>query len=169
MPTSLETAGQVMEVVPLVMRTMRAEMRARRGRDLSVPAFRALGYIRRHPGASLSALAEHIGLTLPSASKLVEGLVERRLVMRRVDVDDRRRMTLDLTAKGRDLLESAYNSALGAMARYLARLSDQERADVLRAMEILNPIFAGSIENEIALHAVTAVAHEPNDRRVAVR
>ena len=69
------TARELMEVVPLVMRTFRAEMRGSRANDLSVPQFRALGFVHRKPGTSLSDVAEHIGLALPSMSKLIDGLV----------------------------------------------------------------------------------------------
>lgn len=167
MPTPIETAGQVMEVVPLVMRTMRAEMRARRGPDLSVPQFRALGYVRRHPGSSLSALADHIGLTLPSASKLIDVLVDRRLVIRRIHLGDRRRMTLDLTMRGSTLLESAYNAAQVSLANHLAGLSEQERSDVVRAMELLNPIFARSTPKVTAKQG--AIRHEQNGHSVVSR
>jgi len=68
-----ECARQVLETVPLVMRTVRAEMRRRRTADLSVPQFRTLNFLNRQAGASLSQVAEHIGLTLPSMSLLVEG------------------------------------------------------------------------------------------------
>ncbi len=164
MATPIETAGHVMEAVPLVMRTMRAEMRARRGSDLSVAAFRALGYVRRNPGSSLSALAEHMGLTMPSASKLIDGLVERKLVIRRVFAGDRRRMTLDLTARGSALLESAYNSALSAMANHLAELSEQEQSDVIRAMKILQPIFARSSSKSTESSAAAPFARQTSGR-----
>jgi DNA-binding MarR family transcriptional regulator len=158
-----------MEVVPLVMQSIRAEMRAGRGHDLSVPAFRALGYVRRHPGSSLSALADHIGLTRPSASKLVDGLVSRKLVVRRIYVGDRRRMTLELSARGRELLNTAHNSALQAMAKDLAGLDEQQRSDVIRAMEILNPIFAGTRTKDTTLAAAVRMGRGQNGRRAAVR
>ena len=40
-----ETARQVLEVVPLVMRTVRTEMRRHRAHHLSVPQFRTLGFV----------------------------------------------------------------------------------------------------------------------------
>jgi DNA-binding MarR family transcriptional regulator len=89
-----ECARQVLETVPLVMRTVRAEMRRHRAADLSVPQFRTLTFLSRQAGASLSQVAEHIGLTLPSMSSLVEGLVERKLILRNTHSVDRRRVTL---------------------------------------------------------------------------
>src|SRR6266536_982420 len=99
--TANECAGELLEVVPLIMRYIRIEMRRSRGSDLTVPQFRTLAFLTTNEGASLSSLADHIGLTLPSASKLVDGLVERKLVQRKTCPDDRRRMTLLLTGSGR--------------------------------------------------------------------
>ncbi len=42
-----------MEAVPLVMRFIRADMRAINATDMSVPQFRTLAFLDRNPGASL--------------------------------------------------------------------------------------------------------------------
>ncbi len=75
-------AQQIVDVVPLVMRIIRNRLRERRAADINVSQFRALLYLNRNHGASLSDLADHIGLTPPSMSKLIEGLVARKLVSR---------------------------------------------------------------------------------------
>ena len=100
-------AAALIEVVPLVMRALRAEMRRHRSADLSVPQFRVLAFVDRRRGATLSEVAEHIGLTLPSASRMVDGLVARNLLTRGISPSDRRFVALALTAQGRSRLESA--------------------------------------------------------------
>ena len=140
--SSKECAREVLDVAPLVMRTVRAEMRRHRAADLSVPQFRTLAFLSRQPGASLSAVAEHIGLTLPSMSTLVEGLVERKQVVRRIALDDRRRITLTLTAHGQAALAATHTATEAHLAEKLARLSADERELVVQAMRILHPLFA---------------------------
>src|SRR5690242_4427095 len=103
-----ETAQQILEIVPIVMRTIRAEFHEERSSDLSVAQFRALAYIKNNDGASLSSLAAHIGLTLPSMSKLIDGLVSRELVIRSSHSADRRKICLQLTGAGRSKLAAAY-------------------------------------------------------------
>src|SRR5512137_2718402 len=100
-------AQEILEVVPAVMRIIRAEMRRHRTADLSVPQFRTLAFIDRNVAASLSDVAEHIGLTLPSMSKIVDGLVMRKLVTRQTHPTDRRRMTLALTPRGQTALQTS--------------------------------------------------------------
>lgn len=135
-------AQEVLEVVPQVMRAIRAELRRHRTADLSVPQFRTLAFIDHNANASLSSVTEHIGLTLPSMSKIVDGLVTRKLVTRQTDPIDRRRMTLTLTKSGQAALEASRAATRACLAESLATLTDAERATVVKAMDALRPIFS---------------------------
>ncbi len=146
-----ETAAELLDVVPLIMRSIRAEMRAHRAVDLSVPQFRALAYLNHREGASLSDVADHLGLTLPSMSKLIDGLVERKLVTREFDSVDRRRVTLALTARGHAILQTSHASTQAHLAEVLATLSSAERATIVQAMRALRPLFASEREKELTL------------------
>lgn len=136
-----EVALDVMETVPLVMRAMRAEMRQHRQGDLSVPQFRALAYLRRQPGSSLNSLAEHLGLTPASTSKLVDILVERQLLERRLSSEDRRRITLTLTPAGLAVWEESFRHTQAHFARRLAKLNEVEREMLQVSMQLLRPLF----------------------------
>ena len=67
--------ARVLEVSPPVVRVLRNLMRTNRLQGLSVPQFRALALLNRTPNASLSMVAEHVGSSLPAASRMVDGLV----------------------------------------------------------------------------------------------
>jgi DNA-binding MarR family transcriptional regulator len=136
-----ECAREMLEVVPTIMRAIRSQMRSHRTPDLSVPQFRALNFLGRHQGASLSDVAEHIGLTRPSASKLIDGLVDRGLVSRKGSLEDRRRIRLGLTNKGRVTLRTAWAAAHADLASRVATLPSGEQASVERAMRTLRPLF----------------------------
>ena len=144
-------AQQVLEVVPLVMRTIRGKLRKHRAADISVPQFRALGYINRNEGASLSDLADHIGLTLPSMSKLVDGLVIRKLVTRTAHSQDRRRMCLSLTAQGREELKASYKHTEKFLTGILSGLTEEELKTVSHAMRVLRGLFLHEHEEELIL------------------
>ena len=138
-----QAARSLLRGVPLVMRTVRAEMRARGTAFLSVPQFRALNFVDHHPEASLSEMAAHIGVTLPSMSRLVDGLADRKLLIRRGHAEDRRRLTMSLTGPGRALLQAAHEAAESALASRLSALGSKDLTVVVRAMEILHSVFAG--------------------------
>lgn len=144
MTSAIDAAREVLEVVPLVMRTIRAEMRSHRGLDLTVAQFRALLFIHRQSGTPLAQLADFLGMTAPSASRMVDGLVERRLVVRADSALDRRRLALGLTAEGQDLLDRAREGTLERLAQRLDSLSASQRGHLLRALEDLRPAFAPS-------------------------
>jgi DNA-binding MarR family transcriptional regulator len=136
-----ECARQLLDTTPQLMRFIRAEMRNHRGHDLSVPQFRTLTFISRNPEVSLSHLADHLGLTLPSTSKLVDGLVNQKIVTRRESKEDRRRLTLALTKNGEDILHVARVATQNHLKVVLRELSTDELSTVVRAMNLLQPLF----------------------------
>jgi DNA-binding MarR family transcriptional regulator len=135
MEDEAELASKLVEVIPLVMR-------ANRSLDLSVPQYRALGFVVRHPSVSLSQVAEHQGLTLGAASRLVDGLITRGLVERRVSTEDRRFVTLHVLPDGESTLAQARQRTEQALARMLAALPVADQEIILRAMEPLRAVFA---------------------------
>jgi len=142
LPSSDECAHIVFDVVPQVMQKLRAEMRKRRGPEISVLQLRALNFLRRNPGATLSAVAEYVGLTLPSMSSQVSGLVARNLIDRSISSEDRRFVTLNLTEQGRTLMETARQGTQESLAKTISALSAEERGVVVEAMNLLARVFA---------------------------
>jgi len=136
-----ETAHQVLDTIPVVMRTIRAEFRNQRSTDLSVPQFRTLAFIKNNDGASLSSLANHIGLTLPSMSKLVDGMVSRGLVGRDEHQKDRRRICLRLTPQGKRELEAAHGHTQAFLADKMSSLTKEELTIITHSMQILKNLF----------------------------
>jgi DNA-binding MarR family transcriptional regulator len=78
----------------------------------------------------LSDLAERMGITAPTASRAVDGLVDLGLLVRQTDPDDRRAVRIDLTPPGRKRVEERKALAAKAMAPSVASLSAQDRAQL---------------------------------------
>jgi DNA-binding MarR family transcriptional regulator len=135
-------AALLLETVPAVMRNIRTQMRAQRTAGISVAQFRALGYVGRHAGASLSAVAEHLGLTPPATSRLVDGLVARGMMRREVSPADRRAVMLALTPEGEALQAQARAGALSALVVQVAELPEGERVALMAALRQLRALFA---------------------------
>jgi DNA-binding MarR family transcriptional regulator len=133
---------ELMDTAPQIMQAIRAEMRRGRGSDISIPQFRTLAFIQRNPDSSLSNLAEHLGRTLPSVSKLVDGLVKQELIIRQESRTDRRCLTLMLTNAGASIINSARTSAQVNFAKKLNHLSDSQLETIYEAMQLLRPIFS---------------------------
>lgn len=141
-----ECAREVLDVVPLAMRVIRTQLRKHGAREVSVPQFRTLAYLNRNEGTSLSDVAEHIGLTLPSMSVLVDGLVSRGLIVRQTHPEDRRRMTLGLTERGRKKLRMAREATASYLEEKLGTLSGAERGTLIQAMQVLREVFTKAID-----------------------
>lgn len=136
-----ECAELVIASVPAVMSTFRAEMRAGRPTELSLPQFRTLIHLQFRATLSISEIAEHLGLALSTTSQLVDGLVKRGYMTRESAADDRRRAVITLTEDGRAMLESVRAKALARMAERLSDLSATERQAVAEAMRALGRVF----------------------------
>jgi DNA-binding MarR family transcriptional regulator len=134
-------AADVLETAPLVHWFIRTQMRVYR-RGLSLPQFRCLMKIGRQPSASLSVVAEHLGASLPTASRIVAGLVDKRLLARQNAVRDRRQVSLVLTPRGQAMLSAARAATQRKMQKELNVLNAKQSAAVVDAMEILKRVFA---------------------------
>lgn len=131
------TAEVVLESVPPVMRAIRARMREGRVEGLSVPQFRALLYVRRHPGTDLSSVAEHLGASMPSASELVSRLVRDGLMARTADPASRRRVRLSLSEEGDRLLSEARGRTLDWLTLRLSTAPPERLARIEAALREL--------------------------------
>lgn len=74
--------------------------------DLTLPQYRVLIHLSEGKEAP-SVLADKLGVSRPSVTGVVDGLVCRGLVARDHDAEDRRRVGHTLTDAGKELLESA--------------------------------------------------------------
>ena len=143
-----EAARELLEVIPIVMREIRSEMRSRRSPDLTVPQFRALAFVNRNVGSSLLEVANHLGLTPPSTSRLVDGLIERSMMLREDHPADRRRVRLTITDLGQKILETSRQDTLTYLAGKLSSVRADDREVIFEAMKALQPIFTSGAQTK---------------------
>jgi len=134
-------AHALMDTAPQIMQAIRVEMRRSRGSTISIPQFRTMRFIQKNPDSSLSYLAEHLGLTLPSVSKLIDGLVKQKLVTRKASTSDRRKLTLLLTQAGTTIVDSARTDARAHLAQKLKDLPEADLQTISQALQLLQPLF----------------------------
>src|SRR5262245_58520757 len=89
-------------------RSMRDLMRFVKDADLTMGQYTTL--IRLHYGdtCGISEIANHLGITNPAASQLIDRLVQMGLIERVEDPTDRRAKQLSLTPKSRTLLQASF-------------------------------------------------------------
>lgn len=136
-----ECAKELLELVPLIMRDIRCEMRSRRTAELAVPQFRTMIFVDQNKGASLSEAADHIGLTLPSMSKMVDNLTRSGLMTREEHPKDRRRVKLAITSRGLKILETSKKGTIKYLAEKLNGVSPKDLETIAKAVKAMRPIF----------------------------
>ena len=110
---------------------------------LSAPKLSALSVLAFGGPASLSALARAEQVTAPTMSKLVGDLEGEGLVAKRADRTDKRAVRIEVTAKGRSLMEAGRKRRLALLRGRLAELPRVELETLAAAAEIMLRLAAG--------------------------
>lgn len=104
---------------------------------LSAPRLSALSVLAFAGPQSLSALAKIEQVSAPTMSKLVAELETAGLALKRADRADRRGVRIEITARGRALLEKGRQQRLALLRGRLARLSRAEQDKLAAAAELM--------------------------------
>ena len=119
--------------------------------DMPRSGARAVGGIARN-GANLRNVAEELGISKQAASQLVDVLVLRGYCQRIPDADDRRRISVGLTERGRAAAVEI-NRAVSRVDRALVDRFGEQRVRDLR--EVLGGLAALGDELEAQHHPST--------------
>ncbi|HEY9642874.1 MAG TPA: MarR family transcriptional regulator [Coleofasciculaceae cyanobacterium] len=138
---STQCATELMETIPPIMQFIRAEMRSQSASLLSVPQFRVLAFLNRHPGVSLSEVAEHLGVTRATASAMTDRLVQRGFVSRTEHPQERRQVVLNLTEPGSVHLQQSREKTRDTIAGLMHNLTEEQLVSVAAGLAVLRKVF----------------------------
>ena len=131
-PDPAELAAELRLVLGQLIRRMRAES------SFPMPKAVVLGRLDRQGPQTVSDLAAAERMRPQSMAQTVSDMEEAGLVERRGDPADRRRMLVDLTKEGRDLLEANRRERVGWLAEGIDQeFSGSERAALAKALPLL--------------------------------
>lgn len=107
MPSSPDLTEAIRQLIDVITtRSMRERAHFVKASGLSMPQFGILMHLYYSNNCGISHLGEHMDISAPAASQLVDRLVQHGLVERTEDPNDRRAKQLTLTPKGRELIET---------------------------------------------------------------
>ena len=86
---------------------------------------------------SVKELGDRLGLSLPGASRMVDGLLRRGWIERREDPADRRMKRVGITPDGRTVIARIETARLAGLEDYAASLSTEQRARLSSALSDL--------------------------------
>jgi DNA-binding MarR family transcriptional regulator len=104
---------------------------------LSMSQLGALFHIHRMGHSGVTDLGEHLGVTSPAASQMLDRLVEQGLILRTEDPSDRRAKQIVLTEEGLRVLEQSMPARQMWLQELAAALSDSEKASVTEALALI--------------------------------
>ncbi|MBI4329106.1 MAG: MarR family transcriptional regulator [Chloroflexi bacterium] len=105
--------------------------------ELTMPQLRGLFVLLNDGPSRMGALAASLGVTLSSATGLVDKLVQGGLVERWPDPEDRRSVICALSPKGRELAERLLQLRRSQWEEKLGGLSEEELASATQGLDSL--------------------------------
>ncbi len=117
--------------------SMRERAHFAKATGLSMPQFGILMQLHYRHNCGVSDLSERFDITSAAASQLVDKLVQSGLIQREEDPHDRRAKLLNLTEKGRDLIQQSMEERYRWVDQLAGKLTAEERAKVSEALNIL--------------------------------
>jgi len=103
---------------------------------VTLPQLRVLFKVKGNPGITTRQLAESLGITVSTASGLVNKLAQAELVTRGTNQQDRRQIPLEITEAGRELAGELAAYARPFVQEVAAGLGDKLE-DTTAALEML--------------------------------
>ena len=112
--------------------------------NLTISQLKALVVLDTKGSLTVSQVATRLGIGRPSASILVEQLVQLNLVAREEDRQDRRRSLVTLTADGREFMERLYH-LYDPLGSWLEQLSDDALGSLAGGFKALSEVIERSM------------------------
>ena len=104
---------------------------------LSMPQFSVLMQLHYRGACGMSEISERFEVTAAAASQLVDKLVQSGFIKREEDPHDRRAKLLNLTDRGKELIQRGIEERYRWVDQLAERLTAEERVQVSEALNIM--------------------------------
>jgi DNA-binding MarR family transcriptional regulator len=140
MATRSSTAELASVLRPALLRLTRLIRIQRVDTSITLTQLSVLAAVEKNGAMSPGEIAAYERVQPPSMTKVLASLEDRGLVARTVHPTDRRQAVIELTDAGRELIHSERRSRDLWFSQQLARLSDEERALLRKALPLLDKL-----------------------------
>jgi DNA-binding MarR family transcriptional regulator len=138
-PASTPTTAEIIEALaPLLAHQRRAWAARCQARGLSIIGFQVLALLEMHGPMPMSRLADELGVALPNATGIISRMVERGMLARSHDTDDRRVVLVSLTDDGMRLIGGMEEERRARMTRLIGLLDEEQQQRLLSAVSDLH-------------------------------
>jgi DNA-binding MarR family transcriptional regulator len=127
----------VAAMADLVAERRRSSMAWLRGCDISLAQLHVVSTLYEQGDMTVGSLADALSISAPSASGIVDRLVERGMLARVRSEDDRRTVRVSLAEGGRQLTEQMHGIGAQQLRSILDELSDEDLGELARLAGLL--------------------------------
>jgi len=118
-------------------RSMRGWGRYAKSTGLSMPQFSIMMQLHHKGACGMSEVSERFEITPAAASQLVDKLVQSGFIVREEDPHDRRAKLLNLTDKGRELVQQGIEERYRWVDQLAVTITAEEKTKVTEALNIM--------------------------------
>ena len=102
--------------------------------EVTLTQYRTLVVLASRGPQNLAGLAEAVGVTPATATRMCDRLVRKDLIRRRTERDDRRQLRVALTVKGRSLVDAVTVRRRQEIARIMSEIPVEQQAILVQAL-----------------------------------
>jgi DNA-binding MarR family transcriptional regulator len=143
MQTKAQDALELPARLRLAIARMARRLRQEAGDELSPSSMAALATIENRGPLTPSELAEYEGIKRPTATRVLQRLLEAGLIERTADPSDGRSAVVSVTRDGAALLRRLRSRKTAYLAKRLRELPDDDVKALERAAEVLERLLDG--------------------------
>jgi DNA-binding MarR family transcriptional regulator len=132
-----DTSDSVIDAVLLASRVLvavAARSLADMAEEVTLTQYRTLVVLASRGPQNLAGLAEAVGVTPATATRMCDRLVKKKLIVRKAERDDRRQLRVELTQKGRVLVQSVSSRRRREIKKILSEIPAKEQSSLVHAL-----------------------------------
>ncbi len=141
-------AAHLLDTIPNIMREWRRELHYGLPEGININQFRVLFFVGLGHNSS-AYLARQFGVSPAAMSKMVDCLVQSKLLARKTAQTDRRQVVLSLTKNGQNVVKRVRRQVETRLESYLLELNQQEQKQVELALNLLQKVFSSNPESAL--------------------
>lgn len=134
-------ATHLLDTIPAIMNEWRKVMNDGLPQGLTVNQYRVL-YFVSSGFESQCLMAKHLGVTAAAMSKMVDGLVAKKMVTRKGHSEDRRHIILSISSSGRKVVNQMRLQVEKRMQTHLDVLNSTQQKEIEKALITLQSVFS---------------------------
>jgi DNA-binding MarR family transcriptional regulator len=115
--------------------------------ELSVSQMHMIRLVRKHGTLAMTELAELLGVSPPSASTMVDRLVDKGFLSREHSTEDRRKVVVCISPEAVKKIESVETSVLQLFESLVEKLGPETTQQWCRVLKQINAVLSDGLQN----------------------